>query len=64
MKQSVIVELTGEELVERLAQERDGLMKMRIGHTVSQLENPKQIQAKRRTIARLKTEIRKRELNA
>lgn len=64
MKQSVIVELTSEELVERLEQEQSALTKMRIGHTVSQLENPKQIQAKRRTIARLKTEVRKRELNA
>ncbi|UTW63288.1 50S ribosomal protein L29 [bacterium SCSIO 12741] len=62
MKQSVIKELTTEELFERLGDETESLGKLEMNHTVSQLENPMVIREKRRTIARLKTEITKREL--
>ena len=47
---------TKENLQERLAQ-------MQLNHTVTPLENPSQIKAVRRDIARLNTEIRQRELN-
>ena len=47
---------TKENLQEKLAQ-------MQLNHTVTPLENPSQIKAVRRDIARLNTEIRQRELN-
>jgi|TARA_B110000285_G_C15067042_1_gene585742 large subunit ribosomal protein L29 len=62
MKQSVIIEMKSDELVEKLQLELEQYDKMKISHTVSQLENPLTIQMKRRTISRIKTELRKREL--
>ncbi len=62
MKQSVINEMTTEELSENLATEVENIAKLKINHAVSPLENPMVLKEKRRTIARLKTEIRKREL--
>ena len=62
MKQSVINELTTEELFERLDDEVTSIEKLKLNHVVSQLENPIVLREKRRTIARLKTEIGKREL--
>mgnify|MGYP003292332939 CR=1 FL=1 len=63
MKQTVINELTTPEVKERLDIEKENLVKMRLNHAISPLENPQLIKAQRRTIARLKTELRKRELN-
>ena len=62
MKQSVIKELKTEELFERLDDEMESLTKLRLNHKVSQLESPIVLRQKRRTVARLKTEITKREL--
>lgn len=62
MKQTVINELTTPEVKERLAVEQENLVKMRLNHAISPLENPQSIRAQRRTIARLMTELRKREL--
>jgi large subunit ribosomal protein L29 len=62
MKQSVIREMKSEEIEERLQLEAEQYGQMKFNHTVSQLENPLTLRAKRRTIARLKTELRKREL--
>ncbi len=62
MKQTVINELTTPEVKERLAVEKENLVKMRLNHAVSPLENPQLIKEQRRTIARLHTELRKREL--
>lgn len=64
MKQSEIVQLTTDELVERLEVESEALSQLKMSHTVSQLENPMQLRFKKKTVARLKSEIRKRELNA
>ncbi|MBQ3740198.1 MAG: 50S ribosomal protein L29 [Bacteroidales bacterium] len=63
MKQKVINELTTAEVKERLEVEKDQLVKMRLNHAISPLENPQLIKEQRRTIARLHTELRKRELN-
>lgn len=63
MKQKVIAELTTPEVKERLAVEEEKLVKMRLNHAVSPLENPQIIKMQRKTIARLHTELRKRELN-
>ena len=63
MKQSVIKEMAPNELKERLDEETARLEKMRVSHLVSPLENPKQITFARKTIARIHTELRNRELN-
>ncbi len=64
MEQDVIRELSTAELKERLEDESKQLIKLKINHAVSPLENPMQIKDTRRTVARLKTELRKRELQA
>ena len=63
MKQSVIKEMATSELEDVLDQENARLEKMKINHLVSPLENPKQITYVRKTIARVQTELRRRELN-
>ncbi len=62
MEQEVIKELSTAELLESLENESKQLVKLRLNHAVSPLENPNKIKAYRKTIARLKTELRKREL--
>jgi large subunit ribosomal protein L29 len=62
MEQEVIRELSTAELNERLEEELKQLVKLRLNHAVSPLENPNKIKAYRKTIARIKTELRKREL--
>jgi large subunit ribosomal protein L29 len=62
MKQSVIAELSTKELVERLEEEKKQLVKLKMHHAVSAIENPNRISEYRKTVARLKTEIRAREI--
>ena len=64
MKQQVIKELSTPDMIERLAEEKERLTKMKLTHAVSPVENPETIKEVRRTIARLKTELRRRELEA
>ena len=64
MKQQVIKELSTPDMIERLAEEKERLSKLRLSHSVSPLENPQVIKETRRTIARLNTELRRRELEA
>lgn len=63
MKQEVIRELSTAEINERLEEERKQLVKLRLNHAVSPLENPNKIKSYRRTIARMLTELRKRSAN-
>ena len=63
MKISEIREIPGKELVERLETEIANYNQMVLNHSISPLENPAQIKKLRRTIARMKTELRQRELN-
>lgn len=63
MKIKELKELETKELVEKLEQAVEDYNKMRINHNVTPLENPSQIKAARRDIARMKTEARLRELN-
>ena len=58
-----IRELSTVELQERLLAEVANYDQMVINHTVTPLENPAQIKKLRRAIARMKTELRYRELN-
>ncbi|MFA8449483.1 MAG: 50S ribosomal protein L29 [Bacteroidales bacterium] len=62
MKKEVIRELGTAELKERLADERMQLTKLKLNHAVSPIENPNRINAYRKTIARLLTELRRREI--
>ncbi len=64
MENKEIVGLTTKEIVEKIAAEKFNLNKMRLNHAVSPLENPQRLKELRRTIARLNTELRKRELTS
>ncbi len=63
MKMSEIIELTTKELEERLDTEQTMLSKLKLNHAVSPLENPMKIREARKNIARLQTELHKRQLN-
>jgi large subunit ribosomal protein L29 len=63
MEQKVIRELTTGEIIERLDEEKRHLIKMKLNHAVSPLENPNKIKVFRKTIARLETELRRRVLS-
>lgn len=60
MKQEVIKELSDADIIERLEEERKHLTRLKLNHTVSPLENPHDISANKKTIARLETELRSR----
>ena len=62
MKQEVVKEMSTADLVERLVEEEKHLTKLKLNHAVSPLDNPHKIVESKKTIARMKTEIRKREL--
>jgi large subunit ribosomal protein L29 len=62
MKISEIRELSTSELRERLDTERSLLLKLRMNHAVSPLDNPLKIPATRKNIARMNTELRHRML--
>lgn len=64
MKAAEIRELSLEDLKEKLEELAVSQEKLLLSHAVSQLENPIQIREGRKTIARLKTEIKSRELKA
>ena len=63
MKTSEIRELNNQEVLERIEAEQANLTRLRMNHAVSPLDNPNQIIFTRRLVARLKTEMRMRELN-
>ena len=63
MKTTEIKELTSKEIVERLQVEKENLVRLRLNHAVSPLDNPMKIKESKQTIARLKTVLRERELN-
>ena len=61
-KQEAIREMSTPDLTDRLDQAREQLVKMRLNHAVSPLDNPNQIRETRKSIARYLTELRRREL--
>ena len=63
MKSTEIKELETKDLAERIEEATAAYNQMKLNHTITPLENPSQIKAARRDIARLKTEMRQRELN-
>ena len=61
MNSSEIRELAIKELEERLESEENMMIRMRMNHAVSPLDNPNKIVETRKNIARLKTEKRARQ---
>ncbi|APU67513.1 MAG: 50S ribosomal protein L29 [Christiangramia sp.] len=61
MKQSEVKELSVAELQEELGKSRKAYADLKMAHAVSPLENPIQLRAERRKVARLATELTKRE---
>ncbi|MCP9201537.1 50S ribosomal protein L29 [Gramella sp. GC03-9] len=61
MKQSEVKELSVAELQEELGKSQKAYSDLKMAHAVSPLENPIQLRTVRRDIARLATELTKRE---
>jgi large subunit ribosomal protein L29 len=62
MKTSEIKELTTAEIKEKLENGKEELVRMCLNHSVNPLDNPMIIRYARKNIARLSTEIRKRQI--
>ena len=60
MKAQVLTDMPLNELQDLLFTEREKLVKMKMSHSVSPMENPMQIKFARRTIVRIMTELSKR----
>ena len=63
MKTSEIIELSTSDLLERIDTERTMLVRMKLNHAITPLDNPQKVREVKLTIARLLTEMRIRELN-
>ncbi|MGE0590374.1 MAG: 50S ribosomal protein L29 [Cyclobacteriaceae bacterium] len=62
MKNSEIKAYSVEELREKIGSETEGLRKLKFAHQISAIENPMKIRETKNMIARLKTELRAKEL--
>ena len=62
MKQSEIKELSVAELQEKLGEIKKSYADLKMSHTITPLENPIQLRSLRRNVARIATELTKREL--
>jgi large subunit ribosomal protein L29 len=63
MKASEIRELSTQEIQERIDDFKNVLVRMRLNHAVSPLDNQNKIGETKIDIARLKTEIKARQIN-
>ncbi len=64
MKQEEIIGLSVAELQEELVKSKLAYSELKMAHALSPLENPLQLRKSRRSIARIATELTKREVNA
>lgn len=64
MKNSEIHSLTVEELQEKITTEVVAYDKLKFSHAISPIENPMQIRKSRKLIARLKTALNAKQVNA
>jgi len=55
-----VIQFVTDDLVAKIAGDSAELKRLKFNHTVTPLDNPSSIRAKRRDIARLKTELTKR----
>jgi large subunit ribosomal protein L29 len=62
MNVSEIRELTIKEIIEKIETEKAFLVKQRLNHAVSPLDNPLKLKVARKNIARLLTILREKEL--
>jgi len=62
MKTSEIRELSTSDLIERIDTERTMLVRMKMNHAITPLDNPQKLKQAKLNIARLVTELRSREL--
>jgi large subunit ribosomal protein L29 len=62
MKNTEIKAFNVDELKEKIGSEQEALRKLKFAHQISAIENPLKIKDTRRLVARLKTELRAREL--
>tara|TARA_B100000927_G_scaffold21047_1_gene16075 strand:+ start:3982 stop:4176 length:195 start_codon:yes stop_codon:yes gene_type:complete len=60
MKAQVYTDMPLNELNDLLNSERDKLIKMKMSHSVSPIENPMKIKYAKKTVARIMTEITRR----
>ncbi len=63
MKTSEIRELSTPDLLERIDTEQTMLIRMKLNHAITPLDNTQKVKEVKLTIARLLTELRIRELN-
>lgn len=61
MKISEIRELSTPDLLERIDTEKTMLVRMKLNHAITPLDNPQKLKQAKLTIARLLTELRVRE---
>ncbi len=64
MKSQVLIDMPDNEINDLLVSEKDKLVKMKMSHAVSPLENPMQIKYLRKSIARIMSEISRRNLKS
>ena len=62
MKQSEIKELSTADIQEKLGALQKNYTDLKMAHAITPLENPMQLRTLRRTVAKLATELTKREL--
>ena len=64
MKQQEITGMSVEDVRDQLSNLSEQLAKMKLTHKIAPMENPMQIRYMRKTIARLQTELTKRDAEA
>lgn len=61
-KKQELKDLTALELQDKLQTEQDALNQLRFNHAVSPVESPAQLRGTRKSVARILTEMRRREI--
>ena len=62
MKAKEIRDLTTQEIIARIKDESEKLLRLRLNHAVSSIESPSDIRESKKTIARLKTILQERQM--
>ncbi len=62
MKAVELKKLSLEDLKAKLLQEQDTLLKLKMAHAITPVENPMRIREARKVVARIQTVIRQKEL--
>ncbi|MFC0185322.1 LSU ribosomal protein L29P [Pseudarcicella hirudinis] len=57
MKNAEIQKLSAEEILTQLATEKDSLVRLKMAHAISPIENPLRLRTARKLIARLETAL-------